>query len=323
MRKMKKINGYLVVKFNDREKRLNADTGLGSFGVIDAEQYTGILDIDRDAMEYDSADTIEEAIEQARGLESELDTEEPPVKFTIVTETDTGSTEEEVDPVSLFRRESNLIRNQASNPGWPYINETTAAYHLRGYVSALEDLSIADQGDERFRIDMEVLDGKTLTLLPKQEDLKNVPSIPLKSAYHKEQDYAEIADNIFENSALKHVQPLAQDDTLSQAEAALWKYFELDLCVGEDYQQRLAAYQTLQALIEKERNAPVGTGLERLTELAKGLYSGYIVFTPIKLSKRKIRGEFFHTIRREIIGSIIFGLEDGYFRIHSMAFDTF
>ena len=62
MRKMKKINGYLVVKFNDREKRLNADTGLGSFGVIDAEQYTGILDIDRDAMEYDSADTIEEAI---------------------------------------------------------------------------------------------------------------------------------------------------------------------------------------------------------------------------------------------------------------------
>ncbi len=180
MRKMKKINGYLVVKFNDREKRLNADTGLGSFGVIDAEQYTGILDIDRDAMEYDSADTIEEAIEQARGLESELDTEEPPVKFTIVTETDTGSTEEEVDPVSLFRRESNLIRNQASNPGWPYINETTASYHLRGYVSALEDLGLANQGDERFRIDMEALDSKTLTLFPKNpsEDLKIIPSAP-------------------------------------------------------------------------------------------------------------------------------------------------
>ena len=323
MRKMKKINGYLVVKFNDREKRLNADTGLGSFGVIDAEQYTGILDIDRDAMEYDSADTIEEAIEQARGLESELDTEEPPVKFTIVTETDTGSTEEEVDPVSLFRRESNLIRNQASNPGWPYISETTAAYHLRGYVSALEDLGLANQGDERFRIDIEALDGKTMTLLPRQEDLKNVSSIPLEPAYHKEQDYAEIADNIFENSALKHVQPLAQEDTLSQAEAALWKYFELDLCVGEDYPQRLATYRTLQALIKKERNAPVGTGLERLTELAKGLYSGYIVFTPIKLSKHKIRVEFFHTIRQEIIGSIVFGREDGCFRIHSMAFDTF
>ena len=184
MRKMKKINGYLVVKFNDREKRLNADTGLGSFGVIDAEQYTGILDIDRDAMEYDSADTIEEAIEQARGLESELDTEEPPVKFTIVTETDTGSTEEEVDPVSLFRRESNLIRNQASNPGRPYINETTVSYHLRGYVSALEDLSLANQGDEHFRIDMEALDGKTLTLFPKHplKDLKGIPTAPPAAA---------------------------------------------------------------------------------------------------------------------------------------------
>jgi len=184
MRKMKKINGYLVVKFNDREKRLNADTGLGSFGVIDAEQYTGILDIDRDAMEYDSADTIEEAIEQARGLESELDTEEPPVKFTIVTETDTGSIEEEIDPVSLFRRESNLIRNQASNPGWPYINETTASYHLRGYVSALEDLGLANQGDERFRIDMEALDDKTLTLFPKNpsEDLNSIPIAPPAAA---------------------------------------------------------------------------------------------------------------------------------------------
>ena len=184
MRKMKKINGYLVVKFNDREKRLNTDTGLGSFGVIDAEQYTGILDIDRDAMEYDSADTIEEAIEQARGLESELDTEEPPVKFTIVTETDTGSTEEEVDPVSLFRRESNLIRNQASNPGRPYINETTVSYHLRGYVSALEDLSLANQGDEHFRIDMEALDGKTLTLFPKHplKDLKGIPTAPPAAA---------------------------------------------------------------------------------------------------------------------------------------------
>ena len=97
----------------------------------------------------------------------------------------------------------------------------------------------------------------------------------------------------------------------------------MDFSVGGDYPQRLAAFRTLQALIEKERNAPVGTGLERLTELAKGLYSGYIVFTPIKLSKRKIRVEFFHTIRRKIIGSIVFGREDGCFRIHSMAFDTF
>ena len=133
----------------------------------------------------------------------------------------------------------------------------------------------------------------------------------------------KVSDKIFKNSAANQTPPLAQEDALSQAESALWKYFALDLCAGGDYPQRLAAYRTLQALIEKERNAPVGTGLERLTELAKGLYSGYIMFTPIKLSKRKIRAEFFHTIRQEIIGSIIFGREDGCFRIHSMVFDTF
>lgn len=49
MRKIKKINGFLVVRFNDREKRNYPD--LGSFGVIDAEQYTGDIDFDRDAIE--------------------------------------------------------------------------------------------------------------------------------------------------------------------------------------------------------------------------------------------------------------------------------
>ena len=127
------------------------------------------------------------------------------------------------------------------------------------------------------------------------------------------------SDNIFENSTAAEAQP----DALTQAESALWKYFGLDFSVGGDYPQRFAAYRTLQALIEKERNAPTGTGLERLTELAKGLYSGYIVFTPIKLSKRKIRVEFFHTIRQEIIGSIVFGQENGCFRVHSMVFDIF
>ena len=126
-------------------------------------------------------------------------------------------------------------------------------------------------------------------------------------------------DNIFKNSASAGAQP----DALTQAESVLWKYFGLDFSVGGDYPQRLAAYRTLQALIEKERNTLVGTGLERLTELAKGLYSGYIVFTPVKLSQRKIRVEFFHTIRQEIIGSIVFGQENGCFRIHSMVFDTF
>ncbi len=178
MRKMKKINGYLVVQFNDREKRLNDGTGLGSFGVIDAEQYTGILDIDRAAMEYDSAETLEEAIEQARGLESELEVTEPKVKITIVTETETDTTEEEVDPFALFQRESNLIHNQAVNPNWPYIDEYTAPYHLRGYVSALEDLNLIDLGDERFQVEMEERDDRAPMLTPKEvEDFRQLKSL--------------------------------------------------------------------------------------------------------------------------------------------------
>lgn len=77
MRKMKKINGYLVVKFNARELREYEGTALGEYGVIDAELYTGNLDVDRGAMEYDNAGSMEEAVELARGLESELDAEEP------------------------------------------------------------------------------------------------------------------------------------------------------------------------------------------------------------------------------------------------------
>ena len=103
MKKMKKINGYLVVRFNDREKREYEGTGLGNFGVIDAELYTGILDVDRSVMEYDDAETLEIALEQARGLESELDVVEPEVKITVIIEGETEVSEEEVEPESLFK----------------------------------------------------------------------------------------------------------------------------------------------------------------------------------------------------------------------------
>ena len=85
MRKMKKINGYLVVRFNDREKQ--GYPQIGSFGVIDAELYTGHIDVDLGAFEYDDADTIEVAVEQARGLESEQDFNDDPPFYTVVTET--------------------------------------------------------------------------------------------------------------------------------------------------------------------------------------------------------------------------------------------
>lgn len=90
MRKMKNINGYLVVRFNDREKREHEGTALGNFGVIDAELYTGILDIDRGAMEYDDAETLEEAVELARGLEAERDAvdDEDKVKVEVIVEID-------------------------------------------------------------------------------------------------------------------------------------------------------------------------------------------------------------------------------------------
>ena len=68
MRKMKKINGYLVVKFNARELREYEGTALGEYGVIDAELYTGILDIDRGAMEYDNAGSMEEAVASKIGF---------------------------------------------------------------------------------------------------------------------------------------------------------------------------------------------------------------------------------------------------------------
>ena len=80
MRKMKKINGYLVVKFNARELREYEGTALGEYGVIDAELYTGILDVDRGAMEYDNAGSMEEAVELARGLESEDRSRAPTIR---------------------------------------------------------------------------------------------------------------------------------------------------------------------------------------------------------------------------------------------------
>ena len=98
MRKIKKINGFLVVKFNDREKREYEGTALGEYGVIDAEVYTGNLDIDRGAMEYDDADTLEVAVELARGLESEEDITDEPPTYTAAVETNESYTEEAVEP---------------------------------------------------------------------------------------------------------------------------------------------------------------------------------------------------------------------------------
>ena len=147
MRKMKKINGYLVVKFNARELREYEGTALGEYGVIDAELYTGILDVDRGAMEYDNAGSMEEAVELARGLESELDSEEPEVKGTIVKETDETTEEEEVDAQQMIAGWENVLRGQVASAHYKDVDERTAAHELYGYKVALRDLGLLDRED--------------------------------------------------------------------------------------------------------------------------------------------------------------------------------
>lgn len=140
MRKMKKINGFLVVRFNDREKQ--GYPQIGSFGVIDAELYTGSIDVDLDALEYDDADTIEVAVEQARGLDAEQDySDELPV-YTVVVETPEEVREEEVEPALLVNGMEAKLQTQIKSKGFPYITPTAAAHELVGYKTALYDLGL-------------------------------------------------------------------------------------------------------------------------------------------------------------------------------------
>ena len=135
MRKMKKINGFLVVRFNDREKRDYPQ--LGNFGVIDAESYTGDIDIDRGTMEYDDADTIEVAVEQARGLDAEQDySDEPPV-YTVTVETAEGSSEEEIFPQLLVHKFEMGLRGLIIRPNSIDINSRTAVHEFHGFKTAL------------------------------------------------------------------------------------------------------------------------------------------------------------------------------------------
>lgn len=145
MRKMKKINGYLVVRFNDRERR-DYET-LGAYGVIDAELYTGHLDVDRGALEYDDAETMEQAIEQARGLESELDVEEPEAAVTVIVETEAGTAELETTPEELIQGEKRFLETRR-----PPLSQEAADWQMFGYVRALRDLGIVDSADERFQV---------------------------------------------------------------------------------------------------------------------------------------------------------------------------
>lgn len=143
MRKMKKINGFLVVRFNDREKR-NYPT-LGSFGVINAEDYTGDLDYDLDAMEYTDAELIEIAVEQARGLDAEEDYSEEPPTYALVIEDGDHTIETEIEPQLLINGWEQQLKTQIKSPHYKDVDPRTAAHEFYGYKAALHDLGLIDR----------------------------------------------------------------------------------------------------------------------------------------------------------------------------------
>lgn len=142
---MKKINGWLIVRFNERERREYEE--LGAFGVIDAEAYTGSIDIDRGEMEYDDAETIEQAVEQARGLDSEEDYALDAPSYTVVKETADSYTEKVVSPATLARDFEETLADQVEDPRYSSVNCQIAAAALRGFMVALDALGMAENCD--------------------------------------------------------------------------------------------------------------------------------------------------------------------------------
>ena len=167
MRKMKKINGFLVVRFNDREKQ--GYPQLGNFGVIDAELYTGSIDIDLGVFEYDDADTLEVAVEQARGLDAEEDySDEPPV-YTVIVESAEEVTEEEVEPQLLINGWEAQLKGQIKSRSYKDVDPRTAAHELYGYKAALCDLGLLDREDRAVDPD-HFAPGMTEQPLPKSSE---------------------------------------------------------------------------------------------------------------------------------------------------------
>ena len=169
MRKIKKINGFLVVKFNDREKREYEGTALGEYGVIDAEVYTGNLDIDRGAMEYDDADTLEVAVELARGLESEEDITDEPPTYTAAVETNESYTEETVEPAALIEGWTRRLATQVKSKHYPDTDprirersERALREHIEGVRHAEDTLTALLGGHEALAYLAALRDGQIL-----------------------------------------------------------------------------------------------------------------------------------------------------------------
>ena len=173
MRKIKKINGFLVVKFNAREKREYEGTALGEYGVIDAEVYTGNLDIDRGAMEYDDADALEVAVELARGLESEEDITDEPPTYTAAVETNESYTEETVEPTALIEGWTRRLATQVKSKHYYFKRPTVPSYDryiktaAQGITKASKAFmldAVIDEDAERLTKDMEENPGIAISI---------------------------------------------------------------------------------------------------------------------------------------------------------------
>jgi hypothetical protein len=147
MRKIKKINGYLVVKFNDREINEWKGTGLGNYGVIDAESYTGFLDLDRHIMEFDSAETLAEAVKQAHGLNSEFDMDEQLSIYSIIKETGNEVETKTIDPVKMVSEWEKALIYQIGSERYPTVTPETAKHQLYGFKMGLKNIGLLDADD--------------------------------------------------------------------------------------------------------------------------------------------------------------------------------
>lgn len=243
---MKKINGYLVVKFNDRELREWDGTALGNYGVIDAELYTGTLEVDRGAMEYDDAETLEIAVELARGLESELDVDEPAVKVTIVTETDRESAEAEVNPQRIVNAWKTTLGNQIESGLYPDVNPTTARHELYGFKVALNQLGVLDFA-ECF-VPEDTFGGAPESPLPREPEELLAYICDERCKERTPGRTQEELDAVCANCAVERLANEAD---------------ERDLCI------RSAAHRQLNEVIDKLRETPLNTKAERLEQEAR------------------------------------------------------
>lgn len=243
MRKMKKINGYLVVKFNDRELREWEGSALGNYGVIDAELYTGRLDVDRSVMEYDDAETLEEAIEKARDLESELDVQEADVKITVVTETDEGTTEQgPIDAQLMIAGWEETLQMQIKSKRHPGVTPTTALHELYGFKVALKELGVLEA--EECRV-----------------ELNTFGALDLRGSFPR--NLEDLLAHICDVICKEHIPGRSQEELDAICEKCLIEQFasrteDQELCI------RSAAHGDLNKIIDELRETPLNTKAERL-----------------------------------------------------------